>query len=112
MFDLKLDHNSALHAKIREKSLLIESRIKFPDPMLMILERGKITFSPLWFLILKLYYNSGLHAKSERNLYSLVIKSEGFIGLYVEKYAGKGEELYKERGKCNIESRIEFTVSS
>ena len=22
----------------------------------------------------------------------------------------KGEEWYKERGKCNIESRIEFTV--
>ena len=68
----KLDHNSGLDAKIREKSLLIESRIEFLDPMLMILDMGKImgkiTFSPLWFLILKLYYNSGLHAKSERNL--------------------------------------------
>jgi len=29
LFDSKLDHNSALHAKIREKSLLIDSRIDF-----------------------------------------------------------------------------------
>jgi len=48
----KLDHNSGLHAKIREKSLLIESRIEFLDPMLMTLDRGKIIFFPLWFLIL------------------------------------------------------------
>ena len=63
LFDLKLDHNSARHAKIREKSLLIDSRIEFPDPILMTLDRGKIIFSPLWFLILKLDHNSGLHAK-------------------------------------------------
>ena len=29
MFDSKLEHNSALHAKIREKSLLIDSRTDF-----------------------------------------------------------------------------------
>ena len=83
LFDSKLDHNSALHAKIREKSLLIESRIEFPDPMLMTLDRGKIrgkiTFSPLWFLILKLDHNSGLHSKIREKF--LVIKSEGFYGL-------------------------------
>ena len=38
LFDSKLDHNSALHAKIREKSLVIESRIEFPDPMLITLD--------------------------------------------------------------------------
>ena len=74
----KLDHISALHAKIREKSLVIESRIEFPDPMLMTLDRGKITFSPLWFLILKLNHNSGLHAKVKEKF--VVIKSEGFYG--------------------------------
>ena len=63
LFDLKLDHNSTLHAKIRENSLVIDSRIEFPDPILMTLDRGKIIFSPLWFLILKLDHNSGLHAK-------------------------------------------------
>ena len=78
LFDSKLDHNSALHAKIREKSLVIKSRIKFPDPMLMTLDRGKITFSPLWFLILKLNHNSGLHAKVKEKF--VVIKSEGFYG--------------------------------
>ena len=59
LFDSKLDHNSALHAKIREKSLIIESRIEFPDTMLMTLDMGKITFSPLWFLIKNLDHNSG-----------------------------------------------------
>jgi len=99
LFDSTLDHNSALHAKISEKSLLIESRIEFPDPMLMTLDRGKIRrkiiFSPLWFLILKLDHNSGQA--------SMVFRREK-IG---EKGRGK---LYKEKGKCNIESRIEFTV--
>ena len=68
---------------------IIESRIEFPDPILMTLDpshgpitkflkkcpknagkmRGKIIFSPLWFLIQKLDHNSGLHAKkSDRNL--------------------------------------------
>ena len=79
LFDSKLDHNSALHAKIRERSLLIDSRIEFPDPLLMTLDRGKIIFSPLWFLILKLDQNSGLHAKIREKF--LVIKSEGFYGL-------------------------------
>ena len=79
LFDSKLDHNSALYAKIRDKSLLIESRIEFPDPMLMTLDRGKIILSPLWFLILKLDQNSGLHAKIREKF--LVIKSEGFYGL-------------------------------
>ena len=63
LFHSKLDHNSALHAKIREKSLVIESRIEFPDPMLITLDRGKIIFSPLWFLIKNLDHNSGLHTK-------------------------------------------------
>ena len=43
LFDSKLDHISALHAKIREKSLLIESRNEFPYPILMTLDRGKIS---------------------------------------------------------------------
>ena len=30
LFDLKLDHNSALHAKIREKSLVIVRRLLWP----------------------------------------------------------------------------------
>jgi hypothetical protein len=74
LFDSKLDHNSALHAKIREKSLLIESRIEFPYPILMTLDRrkisGKISFSPLWVLIKKLDRNSGLHAKNQRDISS------------------------------------------
>ena len=59
-----------MHAKIREKSLLIESRIEFSYPILMTLDRGKISgkisFSPLWVLIKKLDRNSGLHAKNQR----------------------------------------------
>ena len=72
LFDSKLDHNSALHAKIREKSLLIESRIEFPYPILMTLDRGKISgkiiLSQLWFLIQKLDHNSALHAKNQREI--------------------------------------------
>ena len=64
--------------KERGKSI-IESRIEFPDPLLMTLDRGKIILSPLWFLILKLDQNSGLHAKIREKF--LVIKSEGFYGL-------------------------------
>ena len=64
--------------KIREKSLLIDSRIEFSDPMLMTLDRGKImgkiTFSPLWFLIKKLDHNSGLHAKNEREISSYKVR--------------------------------------
>ena len=41
--------------KKSEKSLVIESRNEFPDPMLMTLDRGKISekviFFPLWFRI-------------------------------------------------------------
>ena len=79
---------------------IIESRIEFPDPMLMTLDtphgtntkflkkclkkegkiKGKIIFSPLWCLIQKLDHKSGLHAKKNREK-SLVIKSEGFFGL-------------------------------
>ena len=62
---------------------IIESRIEFPYPILMTLDRGKISgkisFSPLWVLIKKLDRNSGLHAKIREK--SLVIKSEGFFGL-------------------------------
>ena len=42
LFDSKLDHNSALHAKIRDRSLLIDSRIEFPDSLLMTLDSGRI----------------------------------------------------------------------
>ena len=86
MFDSKLDHNSALHAKIREKSLLIESRIEFPDPMFMILDtphgpnakflktmtgkcgknQGKNYFSP----------TLGFNSKTRSQLRSACIKSE------------------------------------
>ena len=55
---------------IREKSLLIESRIEFPYPILMTLDRRKISFSPLWFLIQKLDHNSALHAKNQREISS------------------------------------------
>ena len=76
----KLDHNRGLHAKNQREissnkvrtlhwplggrkcgkggkwykdrgKWIIESRIEFPDPMLMTLDRGKIIFSPLWVLI-------------------------------------------------------------
>ena len=67
---------------------IIESRIEFPDPILMTLDtshgpitkflkkcpknagkmRGKIIFSPLWCLIQKLDHNSGLHAKNQREI--------------------------------------------
>ena len=30
--------------------------------------KGKIIFSPLWFLIQKLDHNSGLHAKNQREI--------------------------------------------
>ena len=63
-----------------------ESRIEFPDPMLMLLDtphepiteflkkcpknagkmKGKIIFPPFWCLIQKLDHNSGLHAKNQR----------------------------------------------
>ena len=69
---------------------IIESRIEFPDPILMTLDtyhghitkffkkfpkkagqmRGKIIFSPLWCLIQKLDYISGLHAKNQREISS------------------------------------------
>ena len=58
---------------------IIESRIEFPDPMLMTLDRGKIIFSPLWFLILKPDHNLGLHTKIREKFQ--VIESEGFYGL-------------------------------
>ena len=63
---------------------IIESRIEFPDPMLMTLDtphgpnakflkkcpknEGKIIFSPLWCLIQKLDHNSRLHAKNQREI--------------------------------------------
>jgi len=72
---------------------IIESRIEFPDLILMTLDtphgpitkflkkcpknagkmRGKIIFSPLWCLIQKLDHNSGLHAKNQRE----ISKNEG-----------------------------------
>ena len=69
---------------------IIESRIEFPDPMLMTLDtphgpnakflkkwpenagkiKGKIIFPTLWVLIKKLNRNSGLHAKNQREISS------------------------------------------
>ena len=69
---------------------ILESRIEFPDPMLMTLDtphgpitkflkkcpknagkmRGKIIFSPLWCLIQKLDHNSALHGKNQREISS------------------------------------------
>ena len=87
---------------------LIQSRIEFPDPMLMTLDRGKITFSPLWFLILKLYHNSGLHSKIREKFHIKIGRLLWSLG--GRKCGKRGGGLYKEKGKCNIESRIEFTV--
>ena len=61
--------------------------------------RGKIIFSPLWFLIQKLDPISGLHAKIREK--SLVIKSEGFFGLLEGENAGKGEEMVSEEGEMD-----------
>ena len=63
-----------------------ESRIEFPDPMLMTLETqlgpitkflkkcpkkaGKIICSPFWCLVQKLDHNSGLQAKNQREISS------------------------------------------
>ena len=63
---------------------IIESRIEFPDPILITLDtshgpitkflknagktRRKIIFFPLWCLIRKLEHNSGLHAKNQREI--------------------------------------------
>ena len=80
--------------KEREK-WIIESRIEFPDPMLMTLDtspgpitkflkkcpknagkmRGKIIFSLLWCLIQKLDHNSGLHAKNQREISKNEVRS-------------------------------------
>ena len=69
--------------------------------------KGKISFSPLWFLIQKLDHNSGLHAKNQRDISSNKVRrllwSLGGVN------CGKGgRKFYKERGKCIIRSRIEL----
>ena len=65
--------------KIREKSLVIKSeslfaRIEFPYPILMTLDRrkisGKIIFPILRVLIKKLDRNSGQYAKNQREISS------------------------------------------
>ena len=101
LFDSKLDHNSALHAKIREISLLIDSRIEFPDPLLMTLDRGKIIYSPLWFLILKLDHNSGLLAKIREKF--LVLSLKASMVFRREKMQEKGGNYIRRKGisiKC------------
>ena len=63
---------------------IIESRIEFPEPILMTLDTshgpitkflkkrpenaGKIIFPTFWVLIKKLDRNSGLHAKNQREI--------------------------------------------
>ena len=71
-------------------------------------ESGETLFLPTLVYYQKLDHNSSLHAKKIRDK-SLVIKSEGFFGLKEgEMQENGGREWYKERGKYNIESRIEF----
>jgi len=68
LFDSKLDHNSALHAKIREKSLVIESKIEFPEKMSE--KCGKNYFSLPQFLIKKYISKNKVRRYSEYNLKS------------------------------------------
>ena len=50
--------------------------------------RGKIIFSPFWFLIQKLNHNIGLHAKNQKEISSNIIRR--LLGLLEEENAGKG----------------------
>ena len=77
---------------------IVQSRIEFPDPMLMTLDtphgpitkflkkcpknEGKIIFSPLWCLIQKLDHNSGLHAKNQREISKNDIRSPLFMEMW------------------------------
>ena len=55
----------------------------------------------------KLYHNSGLHAKNQREISSNKVRR--LLLPFGGGKCGNGEgEWYKERGKCIIESRIEF----
>ena len=70
-------------------------------------ESGETLFLPTLVYYQKLDHNSSLHAKKIRDK-SLVIKSEDFFGLKEGEMQENGGEWCKERGKYNIESRIEF----
>ena len=111
LFDSKPDHNSALHAKIREKSLVIDSRIEFPNPMLMTLDRVKIIFSPLWFWIKKTKSQFRSACKNQREISSN--KVGRILWSLGGEICGKRGGWYVERGKCNIESELSLlSVSS
>ena len=65
------DDGEKWRRKKSEKSLVIESRNKFPDPMLMTLDRGKISgkviFFPLWRLVPFLSFLFSVFAGSVKN---------------------------------------------
>ena len=69
---------------------------------------GKKYFSQHFVFGSILDHISALHAKIR--VKSLLIKSDGFFVLYEGENAGKMGEMVKERAKCNIESKIDFTV--
>ena len=60
-------------------------------------KKGKNYFPTFCCLIQKLDHNSGLHAKNQRE-----------ISIRRLLWPLGGGKWYKERGKCIIESRIEF----
>ena len=68
---------------------------------------GKLPPPPFWCLLQKLDHNSGLHAKSQREISSNKIKRQVF-GLLEGENVGKGGEWYKDMGKWIKMSRIEF----
>ena len=67
--------------------------------------KGKIIFPTICCLIQKLDHNLGLHAKLERISRSDI---RGLLWPLGRRKCGIGGKWYKERGKCIIESRIEF----
>ena len=72
-------------------------------------ESGETLFLPTLVYYQKLEQKQFRSACKKIRDKSLVIKSEGFFGLKEgEMQENGGREWYKERGKYNIESRIEF----
>ncbi len=60
--------------------------------------KGKISFSPLWFLIQKLDHNSGLHAKNQKEISSNKVRRL-LLPLGRGEMWERGRKWYKERGK-------------